>query len=155
MRKLTLLAVIFLLSSWKVLPAQSFDAKVNLGFEDVFAGYSETTVYTESIAGRVRITTNADNRTVRVTFTLPSTLTRTGGGSIPITFSSTSAAYKVLNTTDLSTTGATTFNPATPLTRSMGSNRRLIIWLGGTVSPPGSAPAGTYNGTITITAQYL
>lgn len=84
-----------------------------------------------------------------VTFTLPSALT-SGGNSLTITFSTSSAARNTVNTVS----GSTTFDPNGGYTFFVASNTptTLYIWIGGSISPPNNQAAGDYLGNITVTA---
>jgi hypothetical protein len=84
------------------------------------------------------------------TLTLPSTLERVGGGgSMPVSFCSTCAVYRVNNSNPA---GGTVFNPNVPvsgLTILVLAN--IYIWVGGSVSPPLGQPPGSYSGTVVLT----
>lgn len=84
------------------------------------------------------------------TLTLPSSLTRVGGGgSLPVTYCGTCGIYRLNNTNPV---GGTTFNPNNPvvgLSIVIASN--LYVWIGGSTSPPLQQAAGTYTGTAVIT----
>jgi hypothetical protein len=91
---------------------------------------------------------------LNVSFTLPTSLSRVGGGgSLPISFCSTCAIYRI-NSDNPS--GGVTFNPETGahnLSITLLSN--IYFWLGAVVSPTVSQPAGSYSGTVTITLAIL
>lgn len=84
------------------------------------------------------------------TLTLPTTLTRSGGGAtMPITFCSTCGVFRISNTNPL---GGVTFNPnASVLGISLLSALHVYVWIGGSVSPPLSQMSGQYTGTVVLT----
>lgn len=89
-----------------------------------------------------------------VDLTLPTVLTRAGGGAtMPVTFCATCAAYRVNNASPL---GATAFDPRAGvhgLTVVVLSD--IYIWLGGTVTPPAGQAPGQYVGTAVLTVSAL
>ncbi|GIW52294.1 MAG: hypothetical protein KatS3mg081_1649 [Gemmatimonadales bacterium] len=134
-----------------VLQPLSVTGAANLNFGNVFPGTNVSVAPTAAGAGRFELNGVAGAE-VQFSLTLPSTLTSGGSNSIPITFSSTDGRY---NTTADPNTGATTFNPNAPVTTTLhGTTGDLFVYLGGTVSPSGTTPAGTYTGTITLNASY-
>ncbi|GBD32479.1 hypothetical protein HRbin33_01444 [bacterium HR33] len=132
-----------------VLQPLSVTGAANLDFGNVFPGTNVSVAPTAAGAGRFDLNGVAGAE-VQFSLTLPSTLT-SGANSIPITFSSTDGRY---NTTADPNTG-TTFNPSASVTTTLhGTTGNLFVYLGGTVSPSGTTPAGTYTGTITLNASY-
>ncbi|HXC25289.1 MAG TPA: hypothetical protein VNU46_05185 [Gemmatimonadaceae bacterium] len=88
-----------------------------------------------------------------ITFSLPTALTRTGGGgTIPLTFCSTCAVYHT-NTNNPS--GGTTFNPASGTNIAVSIASDIYIWLGASVSPPLNQKAGSYSASVTLTVASL
>jgi hypothetical protein len=87
-----------------------------------------------------------------ISFTLPTTLVRAGGGSMAVTYCSTCALYRVGTNNPV---GATVFDPkvGTGLVVSLLSH--IYIWLGASVSPPLNQVAGSYSGTVVITVAGL
>jgi hypothetical protein len=86
-------------------------------------------------------------------FTLPNALARTGGGgSIPISFCSTCAAY---HTNVNNPSGSTTFNPASGTNIAISIASDIYVWLGASVNPPLNQPAGTYSATVVLTVTSL
>lgn len=86
-------------------------------------------------------------------FTLPTTLSRVGGGAtMPISFSSTSAILRANNTDP---TGGIVFNPNNSKALTVSVLSDIYIWLGAAVSPPLNQKAGTYQGTVVCTVAGL
>lgn len=88
------------------------------------------------------------SRTYRIN--LPTQLTN-GVNSIPISFSSTDAAFTYIA---LSTVGPTTFNPANPFVTPNGT-RQVYLFLGGTIQVPQNTPSGSYQATVGITVSFF
>lgn len=89
-----------------------------------------------------------------VTFTLPTVLTRVGGGAtMPVTFCATCAVYRINGATPV---GGTAFDPR------LGVQGLYVVvlsdiyfWLGGSVTPPLNQPPGSYVGTMVLTVAAL
>lgn len=91
------------------------------------------------------------NDDVRVQFNLPTRLTRTGGGNLPISFSSTSAIAQ-------GTAGSSVpvpFNPNNAITFRLTTSADFYLNLGGQVNPAANQATGNYTGTITLTVTFL
>ena len=87
----------------------------------------------------------------QVTFTLPTTLTSTGGQSITVTYCTTCAAYSTTN----NPVGATAANPNASFNVSLALFNPVYLWLGASISPPLNQPAGTYTGSVVVTVTSL
>ena len=126
----------------------------DLSFGTVITGTTTSIAVTSSGAAMWQIHVSLLSTLGSFTLSLPTTLTRNGGGgSMPLTFCSTCARYRVNNS---SVSGATTFNPSTTVTFSLlGLGSDVYVWLGGAVNPPLNQPGGTYSGTMVITTTGL
>ncbi len=134
--------------------AQSFDAKLALLLYDSFPGYPNSTPYYDSYAGRYRIDLSSNNRTIRISHSIPNNLSDGAGHTIPFSIANNNSAYKIGG--NLSVTGSTVFNANNNLTVTLSGTDKITVWLGGTVSPPTNAfPSNNYEGTIVITAVIL
>jgi hypothetical protein len=134
--------------------AQSFDAKLALLLYDSFPGYPNSTPYYDSYAGRYRIDLSSNNRTIRISHSIPNNLSDGAGHTIPFSIANNNSAYKIGG--NLSVTGSTVFNANNNLTVTLSGTDKITVWLGGTVSPPTNAfPSDNYTGTIVITAVVL
>jgi hypothetical protein len=131
-----------------VLQPLTVQGQQNLNFGNVYPGTSVTVGNDAAGTGRFRIA-GVNGAEVTFNLTLPTNLT-SGANSIPITFGSTAGRFNTTNTS-----GGTSFNPNTSQTTNLhATTGELFVWIGGTVSPSGTTPAGTYTGTITLNASY-
>jgi hypothetical protein len=130
-----------------VLQPLTVQGQQNLNFANVYPGTSVTVSNDAAGTGRFRIA-GVNGAEVTFNFTLPTNLT-SGANSIPITFGSTAGRYNIFNTS-----GGTSFNPNTAQITNLSVTGELFVWIGGTVSPPGTTPSGAYTGTITLNASY-
>jgi len=130
-----------------VLTRISITSKSDLNFgTDIIPGYSRTVAKTDATSGRIAISGLA-NKQISIGFVIPSTLSN-GATTMPITFSTTDAAYQIPG-------GAVTaFNPAVVTNATFGSAGTMTLFLGGKVTPSGSQPGGLYTGIITVNLQY-
>ncbi|HEU5153160.1 MAG TPA: DUF4402 domain-containing protein [Gemmatimonadales bacterium] len=118
-----------------------------LDFGNVFPGVAKTIGVAAATAGRFDLT-GQSSAPVQLTFTLPTDLT-SGANNLPI--GTWTGCTNPTNTT----TGCTTFTPSGTATGSaFGGAGNLFVWVGGTVSPAAAQAAGTYTGTVTLTANY-
>ncbi len=148
-----LLAVLFLLGIASPLVAQNTCTGVrDLAFGPVIKGVQLTVDPTDPIrSGRFYIRYIL-NRNIRVEFTLPTRLTRTGGGgNLPITFTTTSAVAQGTAPSSV----PVPFNPNSAITFTLVSSRDFYINLGGRVSPGANQATGNYTGSITLTCTFL
>lgn len=123
----------------------------DLAFGPVVRGVQATVVPTDPIkSGRFYIRYIL-NRNVRVQFTLPTRLTRTGGGNLPITFTTTSAVAQGTATPSV----PVTFDPNTAITFSLVTSADFYINLGGRVTPAANQAMGNYTANITLTCTFM
>ncbi|MBK8003518.1 MAG: DUF4402 domain-containing protein [Gemmatimonadetes bacterium] len=119
-----------------------------LDFGNVFPGVAKSIAVAAATSGRFDLTGQA-SANVNLTFTLPTNLT-SGANNLPI--GTWTGCTNATNTT----TGCTTFTPSGSATASAFSGTgNLFVWVGGTVTPAANQAAGTYNGTVTLTAAYF
>jgi hypothetical protein len=124
----------------------------DLSFGTILTGRTSTVSITSGNAAEWKAHEGLSLST-SLTFTLPNALTRTGGGgSIPISFCSTCAAY---HTNVNNPSGGTTFNPATGANITISIASDIYVWLGASVNPPLNQPAGTYSATVVLTVNSL
>jgi hypothetical protein len=121
-----------------------------LDFGSTFGGIARTILPTDVTSGEVTLTGGA-NAEVAVTFTsLPATLTGPGT-PIPLTYGANAGAYNPAGTR----AGATSFDPSIGSTTRLDNVTGLLsVYLGGTVTPPANQAAGTYTGTVDLSAAY-
>ena len=120
-----------------------------LDFGDALPGINKSVAYLDANSGKWRID-GAAGREVAISFTLPAGLVL-GLDSVPIAFGATDAAHHPADAVGL----ATPFDPAAGLTETLnGATGELFIWLGGTISPSPTQPAGVYTGTAVMDVVY-
>lgn len=120
-----------------------------LAFGNVFPGVASTIPSTDPAnSGRFDLT-GQNSANVNLTFTLPANLT-SGANNLPIgTWSGCS------NTTN-TVTGCSAFTPSAAATaRAFSGTGALFVFVGGTVTPAANQAAGSYTGTVTMTAAYF
>jgi len=124
----------------------------DLSFGDVFIGYSENVEHTDSRAAKFYFYhTKFFRSDILISFNLPRNLTN-GKDNLPITFNSNHAAWSYRDRAS----GRTNFNPNTPYElRRVFFYLPNYIWLGGTINTTPDLSPGNYNGTITLTIEYL
>ena len=89
---------------------------------------------------------------MRVAFTLPTQLTRTGGGgNLPITFTTTSAIAQGTGPSSV----PVPFDPNTAITFTLVTSADFYINLGGRVTPAANQATGNYTGSITLTCTFM
>jgi hypothetical protein len=147
-----LLALVLSLAGATELRAQRSATSVrNLSFGTVLPGVPTTVEPTDlARSGQFEII-GLVNDPVEITFSfLPSTLTGPGG-TMPISFGTTSAGF--------SESGAITsqvfFDPRVPFRVNLSSTGRGTGFLGGTLTPSATQAAGSYSGSVSITVSFL
>lgn len=119
---------------------------------EIFPGSPKTVDKTATGAAQFDIS-GEPGKAVNTTFTLPSEVSDGSGNTIPLSFSSTDAGYASA-TTDQST-GQTGFDPSVGQSLTLeATSGELYIWLGGTITPTNTQPAGTYSANITLDVSY-
>ncbi len=119
-----------------------------LDFQTVFPGVNKTVTPAGATSGRFSLTgQNAAN--VALTFTLPGNLV-SGANNLPI------GTWAGVHNTTNTATGGTAFVPsATASNATFSGTGTLFVFVGATVSPAAAQAAGTYTGTVTLTAAYF
>lgn len=148
-----LLLVPLLLLSASPLLAQTTCAGVrDLAFGPVVRGVQVTVAPSDPIkSGRFYIR-HILNRTVRVAFTLPTRLTRTGGGgNLPLTFTTTSAIAQGTGPSSV----PVPFDPNTAITFTLVTSADFYVNLGGRVTPAANQATGNYTASITLTCTFM
>ena len=119
-----------------------------LDFLTVFPGVAKTVLVTDATAGQWSVT-GQTSAPVTLSFTLPVNLA-SGGNLMPI--GTWTGNY---NTT--ATPSGTSFTPSgtpTAATLSADAIGALFVYIGATVSPLASQPAGVYTAAVTLTVLY-
>lgn len=131
-----------------VFAAMTVTGARDLDFGNVFPGVAKTVGVAAATSGRFDLTGQASGN-VNLTFTLPANLT-SGANNLPI--GTWTGCTNATNTT----TGCTAFTPSGAASPSAFSGAgALFVWVGGTVSPAANQAAGSYTGTVTLTAAYF
>ena len=131
-----------------VLQAMTVTGARTLDFGNVFPGVAKAVGVAAATSGRFDLTGQA-SANVNVSFTLLTDLTN-GGNNLPI--GTWTGCTNATNTT----TGCTSFTPSGSATATAFSGAgALFVGVGGTVTPAANQAAGTYNGTVTLTAAYF
>jgi hypothetical protein len=131
-----------------VLSAVTVAAGNDLQFGNVTPGVNKTVAIADAGAGRFDVT-KAASQGVTLSFTLPTNLT-SGANNLPI--GSWTGGWN----TSATPAGATTFTPSlggTNTAATPGSN--IFVYVGATVSPAVAQVAGSYTGTVTMSAVYF
>jgi len=118
-----------------------------LDFGNVFPGVAKTIAVANASAGRFDLS-GQGSAPVQLTFTLPTNLT-SSGNNLPI------GTWTGCTNPTNSTAGCTSFTPSgTPTGSAFGGAGTLFVFVGATVTPGAAQPAGSYTGTVTLTANY-
>lgn len=120
-----------------------------LDFGNVFPGVAKSIAVAAATSGQFNLT-GQNSANVNLTFTLPTDLV-SGANNLPI---GTWTGYH--NTSASASAGGTAFTPSAAATATAFSGTgQLFVYVGGTVTPGASQAAGTYTGTVTLTAAYF
>ena len=131
-----------------VFQAMTVTGARTLDFGNVFPGVAKSIAVAAATSGRFDLTGQA-SANVNVSFTLPTNLT-SGVNNLPI--GTWTGCTNATNTT----VGCTVFTPSAATTATAFSGAgALFVWVGGTVTPGAAQAAGTYNGTVTLTAAFF
>ena len=131
-----------------VLSAVTVAAGQDLQFGNVTPGVNKTIGIADGGAGRFDVT-KAASQGITLSFTLPANLT-SAGNLLPI--ASWTGGWNGTQTP----TGATTFTPSpagTNTTATAGTT--VFVYVGATVAPGAAQVAGSYTGTVTMSAVYF
>jgi hypothetical protein len=120
----------------------------NLDFGNVFPGVNKTVAVAAATSGQFQLGGQASGN-VNLTFTLPTNLAN-GANNLPI------GTWTGCTSPTNTTTGCTAFTPSGTATASAFSGLgALWVFVGATVSPAAGQAAGSYSGTVTLTAAYF
>ncbi|HEY7683880.1 MAG TPA: DUF4402 domain-containing protein [Gemmatimonadales bacterium] len=124
-----------------------------LDFGNVFPGVNKAVAVTDATSGRFDLVGQAAAN-VNLTFTLPANLT-SAGNNLPV--GTWTGCWNP--TANNSASGCTAFTPsgsasAVAFGGSSGTSN-MWVFVGATVSPGAAQVAGTYTGTVTLTAAYF
>jgi len=121
-----------------------------LDFGDVFPGINKSVAYTDAVNGGKWQVTGEPGKEIDMTFTLPGNLIN-GLDALPIVFSNADGAW---HPTDV-VGSATVFDPSLGETQFLdGGAGTMFLWIGGTVQPAPTQPAGVYTAAIMVDVVY-
>lgn len=151
MRSLFVSVLVLLAATAARAEAQTVTGNRNLNFGIVIRGVPNSVAPNNPTrSGRFYVRYQL-NRQVQVRLTLPTNLTRTGGGSLPITFGASDAFAQ-------GTAGNSvpvTFNPSSTQTFTLTTSPDFYINLGGRVAPTAAQATGNYTGNVTLTVTFF
>jgi hypothetical protein len=126
----------------------------NLGFGIVFPGIAKVISRTDAVnSGRFDLS-GRKNGAVQLTFVLPVVMTGPLGATMPLVFGANDAGYSPTQSVGNETV---TWDPRTPQTVTLPSTGRprASVFLGGMVNPAVNQRAGSYTGTVILTAVFF
>jgi hypothetical protein len=119
----------------------------DLSFGTILSGTTTSVAPTSASAANWKIHGSIGVAGV-ITVSLPSSLTKSGGTTMPVSFCSTCGVYRINNSNP---SGGTAFNPNNALILTVVVLSDIYIWVGGSVNPPLAQSPGSYSGTMVIT----
>ncbi len=151
-RCLSLLTLVFLAVVQPLAGQSTVTGIRDLAFGVVIRGVQTTVAPNDPIRSGRFYVRHILGRQVRVRFTLPSQLTRVGGGgTMPIGFRNNDAVAQGTAPSSV----PVTFNPHAPQTFTLTTSADFFVNLGGRVSPAANQPTGNYRGTVTLTVTFF
>lgn len=124
----------------------------DLNFGPVIRGVPSAVAPTDPVKSGQFYVRHRIGGSVQLRFTLPTRLTRVGGGgNLPISFATTDAVAQ-------GTAGNSvpvTFNPNATQTFNLVTSADFNIRLGGRVSPAANQATGSYRGTVTLNVTFF
>lgn len=120
----------------------------DLNFGNITAGSPSTVSPSDATAGTFSVSGNVGN--VDLGFSLPEVLNGSED-NLPISFGGTSASWG-----DNAYNSSNDFDPneGTSVNLLEQTDRDITVYIGGTVDPATNQAAGSYSGTVTLTATY-
>jgi hypothetical protein len=120
-----------------------------LAFGNVLPGVARTVGVAAGTSGRFTLR-GQNGANVNLRFTLPSNLTN-GASTLPI-----GSWTGYVNTVNNTGGAGRAFTPSAAATAAtFSASGRLFVFIGGTVTPAANQAAGSYTGTVTLTAAYF
>jgi hypothetical protein len=122
-----------------------------ISFGEVLPGVPTTVHPTDPVrSGQFEII-GPSSAAIEITFSLPETLNRTDGASIPIAFGPVSAGYSATG----SITSQVLFDPRVPFRTKLSELGRGTSFIGATLTPQGAQRAGSYGVSLSITVALV
>ena len=124
----------------------------NLAFGPVIRGVPASVAPNDPVRSGRFYVRHRLNRQVRIQFTLPTRLTRVGGGgNLPITFRTTDGIAQGTAPSSV----PVVFNPNAAQTFTLVTSADFHVNLGGRVTPAAAQATGNYTGTVTLTVTFF
>jgi len=139
----------------KVVNPISLSVTAPLDFGGMFVGTPKAIAADATGSGRFTVNGEA-GAAISVTLQMPTTVSSTGGATIPLS----NWSYVVGSTAALTGTSPVSFSPTagTPISATLGGSSgvgHLYFGVGATASPSATAANGTYTATGQITVAYV
>lgn len=129
--------------------ALTVTAVQGITFGNVIPGVPSTIAYTDFARAGQFVVRGPTGAQVEITFTLPSSLAGPGSNLMPMGWAANSCGVSPNGTQST----ATPADPRGPFTTTIDPrNGRVYLYLGGIAQPLGTNAAGTYTGTVVLTA---
>jgi hypothetical protein len=119
----------------------------NLAFGVVIQGVASSVVPSDPVKSGEFEFTSAIGKTIQIAFTLPTRLNGPAGATMPITFGATDAIAQGT----APTSKPVTFDPRSAKTFNLVTSARILVFLGGRVTPAAAQRTGSYSNTVTMT----
>ncbi len=124
----------------------------NLAFGPVIRGVPASVAPNDPVRSGRFYVRHRLNRQVRIQFTLPTRLTRVGGGgNLPISFGTTDGIAQGTAPSSV----PVVFNPNAAQTFTLVTSADFNVNLGGRVTPGAGQATGNYTGTVTLTVTFF
>lgn len=124
----------------------------NLAFGPVIRGVPASVAPNDPVRSGRFYVRHQLNRQVRIQFTLPTRLTRVGGGgNLPISFGTTDGIAQGTAPSSV----PVVFNPNAAQTFTLVTSADFNVSLGGRVTPGAGQATGNYTGTVTLTVTFF
>ncbi|MBK6422378.1 MAG: DUF4402 domain-containing protein [Gemmatimonadetes bacterium] len=124
----------------------------NLAFGPVIRGVPASVAPNDPVRSGRFYVRHRLNRQVRIQFTLPTRLTRVGGGgNLPIAFGTTDGVAQGTAPSSV----PVVFNPNAAQTFTLVTSADFHVNLGGRVTPAAAQATGNYTGTVTLTVTFF
>ena len=120
----------------------------DLRFQTVIAGFPTSVTWDSNQAGRWRIRGQRGAEVQLDFINLPTEL-QSGAQQMPVSFSATDAHWR-----SPGGGGEGTFDPSVGATARIGNSGQLLVYIGGTVTPPPNQQAGDYVADIDLDVYY-
>lgn len=139
--------------SFALPPAVVVTRLSDLGIGEMGMNSAKAVSYADAGAAsfRIDVTGFVAQTGISISMTLPAQLS-SGGGNIPVTFSTSDAAWNYTN----APATATVFDPNNgTIIPKNGANFSAYVWIGAEVDANGSPPSGQYSNSLTLIADAL